>query len=86
MWRPVKGFLGRDLNGVAYGMTLRGFTATLYAIPARVTSLPSAPPQQIMATGGWATAAWQEGNLVYVLVVRGDAQAYRSFIRVPRTA
>jgi hypothetical protein len=87
MWRPVEGFLHRDLNGVAFDMIQRGTMATLYAIPVQVAALPTAPPQRlVMPTGAWATAVWQEGHLLYVLVVHGDEQAYRSFIRASQSA
>jgi hypothetical protein len=60
-WRPVTGFLHRNLNGVAYELIHRGETATLYVMPALVSDLRSTPPPRLgLATGGWATAAWQE--------------------------
>ena len=86
-WRPVYGFLNRsDLNGVAYDLILRGTTATLYVVPARVSHLPAAPPERLgIVSGGRAVASWQENGLLYVLVVHGNEQAYQSFIKRPMT-
>jgi hypothetical protein len=84
-WRPVHGFLRRNLSGVAYDLVYRGAAATLYVMPQQSPSLPNAPPQRIgAATGNRALAAWQEGDLLYVLVVEGDERTYQSFVR--RTA
>jgi hypothetical protein len=83
-WRPVTGFLHRNLNGVAYDLMFRGASATLYVVPTSVASLPSQPPLRLgMSTGNRAAAAWQEGSLLYVLVVEGSERTYQSFIRRP---
>jgi hypothetical protein len=86
-WRPVHGFLNRsDVNGVAYEMMFRGFTAQLYVAPLAVEGLPNSPPLRLdNVTGNRAIAAWQENGLLYVLVVQGDNRAYQSFIRRPVT-
>jgi hypothetical protein len=84
-WRPIYGFLNRnDLNGVAFDLMLRGNTATLYVVPARVGQLPTSPPLRLgMATGGRAIVPWQENGMLYVLVVHGDERTYLSFIKRP---
>jgi hypothetical protein len=88
-WRPIQGFLGRA--GVAYdltppaGMGGAGLSrATLYVIPRRVAGLATRPPLQPRpSTAGCSTAAWQEGDLLYVLVVGGGGGAYRGYLRMP---
>ena len=84
-WSQVADFLDRkDWNAVAYEMHFRSATATLYVAqaPAAIANLPNAP----LATPRWSTAnrvvsAWQDGSLLYVLVVEGDERTYRSFIK-----
>jgi len=81
-WRPVQDFLGR--SGIAYDLQdAWGFRATLYVVQA-TAHLPDAPDlyQPVLATGQCAVLAWQEGNLVYVLVVQGAGGEYRRFLNV----
>jgi hypothetical protein len=83
-WRPVEDFLG--CSGVAYDLTPqpRGPHATLYVLSCQGT-VPTAPPSRpALTTGNRSVAAWQSGNLLYVLVVSGGPQTYRSFLNVPR--
>lgn len=76
-WRQAS-LLG--VRGVAYDLNHRGVAATLYVLPANVTGLSaSAPTQPQRATAGFASAAWQEGDLVYILVVSGGRDDYRRF-------
>jgi hypothetical protein len=83
-WRHVRGFL--DRSGVAYDLLgPRGTQATLYVVRRTVAGVPTAPPARpSLATGNCSTSTWQEGRLLYVLVVRGDASAYSGFLDLPR--
>ncbi len=80
-WRRMGGFLGR--RGVAYDMDQGGTRAVLYVVKHQGISglradLPPSKPRYI--TPECATSAWREGKRMYVLVVRGNARAYRSFL------
>jgi len=83
-WHSISGFL--DRNGVAYDLTSgRGTRATLYVVKRTVAGLPDEPPSRpALGTGNCTAAAWQEGSLLYVLVVQGDATAYAEFLDLPR--
>jgi hypothetical protein len=83
-WRNVEGLLDRD--GVAYDLVgHNGARATLYVLRQTVAGLPSEPPiTPQLPTGGCSAAAWKEGDLVYILVVAGDARAYQGFLNVSR--
>ncbi len=80
-WRPVRDFLG--CQGAAYDMSFGGGAATLYVVRRTVAgNLPNRPPPNPMCpTGGYAASVWKEGPLSYVLVVKGNARAYRNFLR-----
>lgn len=85
-WREIEGLLG--LRGVAYGMSgWDGVRATLYVVqcdddaPELGPVPPTEPPR---TTGGRAAAAWRSDGLLYVLVVEGDADAYRGFLNPGR--
>jgi hypothetical protein len=79
-WRRIEGFLGR--KGVAYDLSGQGGSfATLYVVKRTVSGLPSLPPRSPRCnTGGVSTAAWQEGDLLYVLVIHGGSGSYRRLI------
>jgi len=80
-WRPIRDFLGR--SGVAYDIVgPGGGAATLYVVYGPInTPLGSEPPgDPIHSTGQCSAAAWQEGSLVYVLVVAGEAEDYRRLL------
>jgi hypothetical protein len=83
-WRAIRGFL--DRGGLAYDLPgPRGTQATLYVVRRTVAGVPTAPPvRPSLATGNCSTSTWQEGRLLYVLVVRGDASAYVGFLDLPR--
>jgi hypothetical protein len=77
--RAVNGFL--DYPAVAYDLRYRKLRATVYVVRAVVDGLPDAPPLRPDATtGGSAVGAWQEGELLYVLVVAGGEREYRRFV------
>jgi hypothetical protein len=78
-WRRVGNFMGGP--AVAYDLPSRGGKATLYVAKCTADGLPQfPPPQPTLSTGGNSAAAWQSGGLLYVLVVRGDAQTYADFL------
>lgn len=75
-WRMVDGLLSR--RGVAYSLVGRhGASATLYVTKCYVDGLTTDVPVHAMhSTGQYSASAWQEGPLLYVLVVDGGGQAY----------
>lgn len=92
-WRWVKGtgLFGR--TGVAYELaSAEGTTARLYVLRLHASPrapdlrkvLPHSPPERPVFTENLTTAAWQEGGLVYVLVVPGPEASYRQFLRPAR--
>jgi len=85
-WRKVAGFLGRE--AVAYEMVAEGGSrATLFVLRCSrpIAGLAASPPDRPQrATGGKAMAAWQTGEMLYVLVVAGGERAYRSFVDLGR--
>jgi hypothetical protein len=84
-WRKLSGFVQCG-EGVAYDLVgPRGQRATLYVVARDVPDLPEAPPPAaVHQTGNCAAAAWQHDGLLYVLVVRGDSDAYPEFLDLPR--
>lgn len=83
-WRPISGFLGR--SGVAYDLPGPDGTtqATLYVVELTVPDLGALPPAAPRRnTGGYSAAAWQAGQLLYVLAVRGGKGAYGSCLIPP---
>lgn len=84
-WKFVSGFVGR--KGVAYDLSLPGRAAgTLYVVPLNsalsqaISGLRRSPGRPRL-TGGRATAAWTDGERLFVLVVRGGEREYQSFLR-----
>jgi hypothetical protein len=75
--RPVRGML--QYNGVAYDVVgPAGLAATLYVLDdAQQNSARNQPPTNPYDSGGCTAAAWRESGRLYVLVVNGDANAYR---------
>jgi len=82
-WRRVSGLL--ESRGVAYDFRgPRGVQATLYVLDRQVAGLRPAPTLRPYTTGGCSVEAWQEGKLLYVLVVEsGDRRAYQQFLYRP---
>ena len=78
-WRPIDGFL--DTRGMAYDIRgPGGVSATLYVVKLGLPGLGSSPPGvPMLATGHRSTAVWQEGDLLYVLVVEGESREYERF-------
>jgi hypothetical protein len=83
-WRWVSGLL--ESRGVAYDFRgPRGVRATLYVLDLQVAGLPAAPAlRPSFTTGGCSVEAWQEGELLYVLVVNsGNRATYQQFFHPP---
>ena len=82
-WRPIQGLLG--CSGVAYDLSATGGRrATLYVVSQAVPGLPTQPRREPRpTTAGCSTAAWQDGGLLYVLVVEGGPEVYRRYLRLP---
>ena len=58
--------------------------AVLFVVRMGSRDIPGSPPATPQsATGGLTVAAWQNGGLVYVLVVEGDDRFYRRLIHTP---
>jgi hypothetical protein len=70
---------------VVYDLTVRRSEPTyLFCFPSARSSLPVSPPDSpFSTTGGFAIGAWQQGDLVFVLAVRGGERRYRGMIQVP---
>ena len=81
--RSVTGFLNRD--AVAYDLLgPNGRVATVYVASCSVDGVPMEVPRHPMhSTGEVSVSAWQEGGLVYVLVVDGGTQAYERLFAPP---
>lgn len=82
-WRRISDLLAS--GGVAYEVSRPdGVRATLYVVRRTVPGLPDQPPASpVYGTANCWTSAWQEGQLLYVLVVSGDSSDYRQFLNVP---
>ena len=78
-WRSVV-LLQR--SAVAFDMrSPAGDAATLFALAETIPGLPQTPPSRpLLRTSRTAVAAWHDAPLTYVLVVEGDAAAYRRFL------
>lgn len=84
-WRWVEGFLGG--KAVVYELSEPGGGRAILCVARRDLGslLPSIPPTApTPTTAGCSAAAWQEEGTLYVLVVEGDARAYRSFLDLSR--
>lgn len=70
---------------VVYDLTLhRNEPAYLFCFVSKQSSLPSSPPDApFSTTGGFSIGAWQQGDWVFVLAVRGSERRYRSLIQAP---
>jgi hypothetical protein len=83
-WRKVGSLL--ESGGVAYEMGgPGGLRATLYVVRRAVAGLPDQPPTRpVYGTARCCSAAWQEGQLLYVLVVVGEGSDYQRLLNVPQ--
>jgi hypothetical protein len=83
-WRKLEDFLG--CRGLVYEMPGPGGShGALFVMEQQVDGLQAEPPIHPFTTGGCCAAIWQEGDMLYVLVVQGDAAAYASFLCLPRS-
>ncbi|MEX2112099.1 MAG: hypothetical protein WD845_02885 [Pirellulales bacterium] len=75
-----------SVGGVAYRLqSAHAGTARLFVVRLAKKGLPSSPPVQPQwTTGGRSIGYWQSGDLVFVLVVDGNADRYREFANVSR--
>lgn len=78
-WRSLEGFLNR--TAVAFDVVgPQGIAATLYVTDCSADELPSEVPlRPMLSTGETSVSVWQEGGLLYVLVVEGGIPAYERF-------
>jgi len=83
-WRRISGFLGQE--GVAYDMPRPGgVQATLYVVKRTIKGLPDEPAEiPGLQTGGCSVSAWQDGELLYVLVVKGGSETYLHYLDLPQ--
>src|SRR5262249_33032977 len=78
-WRSIKNFLGGA--GVAYDLPAINGRATLYVARRSIPGLSSYPPSvPSLSTGGNSAAVWQQGELLYVLVIQGDAATFSEYL------
>lgn len=79
-WRAFDGFLGR--RGVVYDLPgPAGTCAALYVVDAKdIEGLGGLPTLYPFTTAGCCASSWQEGDLLYVLVVQGDPATYRAYL------
>jgi hypothetical protein len=83
-WRGIHDFLGR--SGIAYDLPgHNGRRATLYVIKQSVEGLGNEPQYHPFTTGGFSASAWQEGGLLFVLVVQGEPNTYQNYLNLPRS-
>lgn len=85
-WRRVEGFSGH--RGVVYDLPGQGEVhAALYVVEVgqEGNELGRSPALRPFTTAGCCALAWQEGGLLYILVVQGDRAAYESYLRLPRS-
>ncbi len=87
-WRYLGGFLG-SYSGVVYDLPgPPGARGALYVVVCNgVKQLGQSPdsPQNAFTTAGsnCCASAWQEGGLLYVLVVEGDPSNYGRYLKPP---
>jgi hypothetical protein len=82
--RPLDGFLGR--RGVVYDLPgPAGVQAALYVVERPIEGLGTAPARHPFTSRNCCVSAWEEGGLMYVLVVGGDQKTYDRYLDLPRT-
>jgi hypothetical protein len=87
-WRHISGFLG-SYSGVVYDLPgPPGARAALYVVAcngvAGLGQSPDSPKNAFTtASSNCCASAWQEGGLLYVLVVEGDQSNYGRYLNLP---
>jgi hypothetical protein len=83
-WRTFEGFLGQ--RGVVYDLPgPTGTHAALYVVDAKdADGFDAVPTLYPFTTAGCCASSWQEGGLLYVLVVQGDPATYRAYLNRPQ--
>ena len=84
-WRHLDGFLGGC--GVVYDLPgPPGTRAALYVVARKgIDELDTAPTLRPFTTANCYASTWQEGGLLYVLVVQGDSSTYNRYLNLPRS-
>ncbi|MEN6449280.1 MAG: hypothetical protein ABFC96_02210 [Thermoguttaceae bacterium] len=81
-WRPLDNFLGR--KGLIYDLP-GAVRASLYVVESGSEAFATMPSLRPFTTAGRCASAWQEGTLLYVLVVQGEAADYEGYLNLPRS-
>lgn len=81
-WRPLQDFLGR--RGIVYDLPgPAGTSASLYVIESDgIDDWGQTPAMRPFTTAGCCASSWQEGRMLYVLVVQGDPSIYRAYLNL----
>ena len=75
----------------------RTLTSTVFDLPSKtgyvvsvqlpkgvsVGNVPKGPPRTPFMTGGWAIGVWQEGNTLFVIMVKGSQEDYSNKLKRP---
>jgi hypothetical protein len=90
---PVRGTRWRTLDASSFGGSRgvvydlpgpAGTKAALYVVATEsIEGIGVGPAAHPFTTAGCCASAWQEGGLLYVLVVQGDLATYRAYLDLP---
>jgi hypothetical protein len=85
-WHILNEDLFGGRSGVVYELPGPGRTrAVLYSVETGpIAGFDNAPALHPFTTAGCSASVWQEGGMLYVLVVQGDPSAYRAYLNLPR--
>jgi hypothetical protein len=85
-WRALEGVLFGGHRGVVYDLPgPAGASAALYVVDAEaVDGFGTEPALHPFTTAGCCASSWQEGGLLYVLVVQGDPATFRAYLNLPQ--
>ena len=83
-WRVIRGLLGRQSVAYDYpGIGNRRATLYVSALSSSEVAQSRPPSHPMHSTGGLYASVWREGDLLYVLVVRGELRTYQRLIPAP---
>lgn len=83
-WRVIHGLLGRQSVAYDYpGVENRRATLYVSALSSSEVAQTRPPKHPMHSTGGLYASVWREGDLLYVLVVRGDLRTYQRLVPAP---